>query len=68
VLNKGLAKDLVISYCFPPYVDTSGNNMAKRVREWGEVVDVVHNDMGGMRKVDYSLNLIADEFIETRYW
>lgn len=66
VLNKGLAKDLVISYCFPPYVDTSGNNMAKRVREWGEVVDVVHNDMGGMRKVDYSLNLIADEFIENK--
>lgn len=66
VLNKGLAKNLVISYCFPPYVDTSGNNMAKRVRECGEVVDVVQNEMDGMRKIDYSLNSIAGEFIENQ--
>src|SRR5699024_6207421 len=32
-LNKGDAKKLVLAYCFPPYNDTSGNVMAKRIRE-----------------------------------
>jgi hypothetical protein len=29
----GPARDLVVSYCFPPYVDTAAIVAAKRVRE-----------------------------------
>lgn len=65
-LYRGLAKKLVISYCFPPFMDTSGNNMAKRVRESGQLVDVVQNDMANMRKVDHHLQEIAGEFVENQ--
>lgn len=64
VLNKGLANKIVISYCFPPYVDTSGNVMAKRINEKAEIVDVVHNIM--KKKKDKRLNLIANKFIDKK--
>lgn len=64
LMNKGLAKKLVISYNFPPYITPSGNDMAKRISEKGEVVDVVHNRLE--RVVDGNLNLIADEFIDKK--
>ncbi|MDD1774182.1 MAG: hypothetical protein LUQ24_01480 [Methanobacterium sp.] len=66
ILNMGLASDLVVSYCFPPYADTSGNNMAKRVREYGRVVDVVQCDMTGMRKLDPHLEVISQEYVENQ--
>ena len=40
-LNKGDAKKLVLAYCFPPFNDTSGNVMAKRIFESGDIVDVI---------------------------
>jgi len=61
-LNRDLAKKLVISYCFPPYMDTSGNVMAKRIKEGGEIVDVVHGKMA--KEIDQKLNLIAEEYID----
>jgi hypothetical protein len=65
--SPGRAKKLVISYCFPPYVDSSGNVMAKRVRKQGEVVDVVQNDMSDIRDVDKRLNLITEGLVEDRF-
>ncbi|MBU4535834.1 MAG: glycosyltransferase family 2 protein [Euryarchaeota archaeon] len=65
-LNKNLAKTLVVSYCFPPYVDTSANVMGKRVRELNSVVDVIQNNMNDMRQTDDNLNGLVDEFIENR--
>lgn len=64
-MNRGLAKKLVISYNFPPYSSTSGNNMAKRVNEKGDLVDVVQNKVK-RRPVDEKLNLLADEYIDER--
>lgn len=63
-VNAGLASTLVISYCFPPYSDTSAVVMAKRVRARGEVVDVVSNRMDGARGTDPTLHGIAAPFVE----
>ena len=62
-LNRGMATGLVISYCFPPYVDTAGVVAAKRVRQRGEVVDVIYNAMGMLRDIEISTRRIADPFI-----
>lgn len=65
-INKGFSEKVVISYCFPPYADTSGNVMAKRLRDMNEVVDVVYNKMDNVREIDKSLNLLVDDLIENR--
>ena len=66
VINKNLAKTLVISYCFPPYIDTAGNVMAKRIRSMDAVVDVLYNDMEQVRKKDSRLNILIDDCIDKR--
>ncbi|WP_322034378.1 glycosyltransferase [Burkholderia sp. BCC1970] len=66
IVNKGKAKSLVISYCFPPFVDTSACVMAKRVRTAGDVVDVIQNNMAKVRKSDANLNLIPFDLIESK--
>ena len=62
-LNRGMATGLVISYCFPPYVDTAAVVAAKRVRQRGEVVDVIFNAMDRLRHTETSTRRIADPFI-----
>lgn len=62
-LNRGMATGLVISYCFPPYVDTAAVVAAKRVRQRGEVVDVVYNAMDSLRQIETSTRRIAAPFI-----
>ena len=66
VINRGKSKSLVISYCFPPYVDTSACVMAKRLRAEGEIVDVVYNNMSKVRNVSEDLNLLVNDLIEQR--
>ncbi|MFZ2726067.1 MAG: glycosyltransferase [Methylococcaceae bacterium] len=66
LLNKNQASTLVIAYCFPPYVDTSGIVVAKRLREAADIVDVVYNDMCSVRKSDKSLNYLIADLIDTR--
>lgn len=65
--NRGQAKKLVVSYCFPPYVDTSGNVMAKRIRKMNEIVDVIYNKMEVARDKDEQLNVLVDDMIDTRF-
>lgn len=67
IINKGLSKKLIIAYCFPPYADTSGNVMAKRLRYMNEIVDVIYNQMDKVRSKDYSLNLLVDDLISERF-
>ncbi|MEV0274714.1 hypothetical protein AB0H43_38590 [Hamadaea sp. NPDC050747] len=62
VLNRGLARGLLIAYAFPPYADTSAVVMAKRVRAEGAVVDVVANAMDRIRESDDSLLRISGPF------
>lgn len=63
-LSRGLAKSLVVSYCFPPYAATSGVVMAKRVQAHGEIVDVVYNAMGSVRETDQSTTRITRGLID----
>lgn len=60
------ATDLVVAYCFPPYVDTSAIVAAKRVRERGRRVDVLQNAMADLRPLDPDLERIAGELVVRR--
>jgi glycosyltransferase involved in cell wall biosynthesis len=67
IFNNNKANKLVVSYCFPPYVDTSGTVVAKRIRADRELVDVILNKMDTRRKVNPILSLIANQFIDKRF-
>ena len=62
-VNSKLAKDLVISYCFPPYVDTAGVVAAKRIWSSAHPVDVISNQMDKIRSKEDSLFVIAEDYI-----
>ena len=63
-VNRGLAKDLVISYCFPPFADTSAVVAAKVVAQRQKIVDVLCNDITAVRKKDRSLGVLAGAYID----
>lgn len=63
-LTSGLARSLVVSYCFPPYAATSGVVAAKRVRDRGEIVDVVYNAMDSARDIDPSTSRITRGLVD----
>lgn len=67
IFNENKAKSLVVSYCFPPFVDTSGTVVAKRIRAEGELVDVIYNKMDTRRAINPYLSIIANEFIDQKY-
>ncbi|SDD71801.1 Glycosyltransferase involved in cell wall bisynthesis [Paracoccus isoporae] len=54
-LNEKLRDKLVISYCFPPSLDTASIVAAKRLALAGEPFDVISNDMSAIRKTDSRL-------------
>ncbi len=66
-VNKELSKTLYVSYCFPPFVDTSGVVMAKRINEKKQPVDVIYNDMTSVRGMDPSLEFIANPYIDSSH-
>ena len=63
----GVARDLVVAYCYPPYVDTSAIVAAKRVREHGRPVDVLQNALGSLRRTDPTLERIAGDLVVRRH-
>lgn len=67
LLNKDDAETLVIAYCFPPFIDTSGNVMAKRIRDRNEVVDIISNNMSKIRKTDLKLNSLSEHLVDKHY-
>lgn len=59
---------LVISYCHPPFVDTSSVVTAKRVYEFNEMCDVVCADMSKVRSISKDLvninrHLVRDSYV-----
>lgn len=54
---------LVVAYNFAPYVDASAITTAKRIVSRGALVDVVSNDLLGVRRVDESLTRLVEPFI-----
>lgn len=63
ILNRGFAKTLVLSYCFPPYSDTSATIVAKRLINENKVVDVVSNNLTRIRTKEPSLKLMIEPLI-----
>ena len=63
ILNRGLADTLVVSYCFPPYSDTSATIVAKRIINNNKLVDVVSNNMSKIRTTEPSLNEIVNPLV-----
>lgn len=61
------ARDLVISYCFPPYADTAAIVAGKRVRVAGRQVDVIHNAMDRLRSRDEGLLAITEGLVQRRH-
>lgn len=57
------ADRLVVAYNFPPFVDASAITTVKRIVSRGEFVDVVSNDLVGVRRVDESLTRLVEPFI-----
>lgn len=62
-MTQSPARRLVVSYCFPPYADTSAIVVAKRLRDWAEPVDVVCCDLSTMRSIDPTLTEIAGPWV-----
>lgn len=65
-VNRGLARELVIAYAFPPTNDTSGIVMARRIRKRGEAVDVIASGLKKVRTADPTTTLIAGEHVARR--
>lgn len=63
ILNRDLAKKLVVSYCFPPYSDTSATIISKRILKDNQIVDVVSNNMNKIRKKETSLQKIVKHLV-----
>lgn len=66
MLNKGRARQLVIAYCFSPFMDTSAVVASKIIADRGEFVDVISNDMSPIRSVDDAVSTISDRWIDSR--
>lgn len=62
-IAEQISTSLVISYCFPPYADTSAVVMAKRVRDYGFPIDVIYNKMDRVRDKDANLNELIETYI-----
>ena len=56
-------KNLVISYCFVPYADSSANVMAKRISMAQEHVDVIYANMSRVRRKDPTTRLLVEPWI-----
>ncbi|WP_167880532.1 glycosyltransferase [Nocardioides guangzhouensis] len=64
ILNHGHAQDLAVLYAFPPFQDTSAMVAARRIRERGEVVDVVSNNLDKIRPLDTRSLAVSAEFVD----
>lgn len=63
VVDPERVRDLVVSYCFPPFADTASIVAAKRVRQTGRPVDVIQNAMDALRPRDVRLGEIAGSLV-----
>lgn len=57
------AERLVISYCFPPFADPSGNVVAKRIAKAQKNCRVISANMSQVRNVDASLQALVDPWV-----
>jgi poly(ribitol-phosphate) beta-N-acetylglucosaminyltransferase len=57
------ARRLIVSYGFPPYADTAGIVMGKRVAVGGRAVDVVSNALKRTRSIDPTLAALTKNHV-----
>lgn len=62
-VNSLFTDTLVISYCFAPYIDTSGVVMSKRIGAMDKPVDLITNSMSRVRETDTKLFKIAEYYV-----
>ncbi|HGO5809741.1 TPA: glycosyltransferase [Mannheimia haemolytica] len=62
-INHQFTNTLVISYCYAPYIDTSGVVMSKRVRAMNKPVDLISNSMSKVRETDNELLKISNLYL-----
>lgn len=62
-INHDFANTLVISYCYAPYIDTSGVVMSKRVHAMNKPVDLISNSMSKVRETDNELLKISNLYL-----
>ncbi len=67
VSESDVVRDLVVSYCFPPYADTAAIVAAKRVEQRGRPVHVLQNAMTRIRKTDDGLMSLTADLVRRRY-
>ncbi len=60
------ARRLAVVYSFPPYADSSAVSAAKRVRQRGEPVDVIQNELDRLRPRDQTLERVVDGLVHRR--
>ncbi|APT82183.1 glycosyltransferase [Corynebacterium ammoniagenes] len=63
-LNDGKARDLVFSYYFVPYADTSAVIAAKAIAERSRIVDVISASMDKKREKDTSLKFLCSRWLD----
>lgn len=62
-INHDFANTLVISYCYAPYIDTSGVVMSKCVHAMNKPVDLISNSMSKVRETDNELLKISNLYL-----
>lgn len=63
LVNDRIADTLVISYCFPPFNDTSAIVMMKRILSWKWPVRAVSNDMRSSRIISEDLGQAVKKYL-----
>lgn len=64
LVNRDLAHDLAITYCFTPYADTSGLVAARRLLEREVLTDVISADLSSIRTTDRESRLVAAPYVD----
>lgn len=54
---------LIISCCYLPYIDACAITVAKRIRTWGGIIDVISQDEENSKTKDNSLFAITEGFV-----
>ena len=65
-INSLFADTLIVSYCYAPYIDTSGVVMSKRIRAMEKPVDIIFNNMDKVRPIDENLMAISNSYLGAR--
>jgi hypothetical protein len=64
LVNRGMARDLAVLYCFTPYQDTSAMVAARRLYVRGVITDVIAQDLDNVRDKDMTSHQIAAQFLD----